>query len=179
MDDHTEIRLSYLGGFSILLVEGFIWLLAGIVSIMMSVKIGILIIIIGGMFFYPLGVLVQIILKRPKIKKENSLNSLFTQIGLIIPFCFGVVFVVTNENMNLFFPALTVIVGVHYLPFIYAYKMKIYWLLASLLVAGGSFFGFMMQENFEYCAYYTGSLLLLFAFVNRFLVIKEANNAGL
>jgi hypothetical protein len=79
----------------------------------------------------------------------------------------------TKENVNLFFPALTVIVGIHYLPFIYAYKMKTYWILAAILVVGGSWFGFMMPDNFHYCAYFTGSVLLLFAIINFYLIKKE------
>lgn len=173
MDYHAEIRHSYLGGFSILLVEGFTWILAGILWNFVSFKIGILVIIIGGTFFYPIGQLVQLILKRPKIRKENPLNLLFTQISLIIPFSFPLIFLLTKENVNLFFPALTIIIGAHYLPFIYAYKLKTYWILASLLTIGGSFFGFMMQANFDYCAYYTGSMLLLFAFINLYLIKKE------
>ena len=77
--------------------------------------------------------------------------------------------------MNLFFPALTIIIGVHYLPFVYAYKLKTYWILASLLVVGGSVCGFIMTDNIYYCAYYTGSLLLLFAIINHYLVKKEIN----
>lgn len=175
MDYHTEIRHSYLGGFSILLIEGFFWILAGILWGFVSFKIGILVIIIGGTFFYPLSQLLQIILKRPKIRKENPLNLLFTQIALIIPFSFPLIFLLTKENVNLFFPALTIIIGAHYLPFIYAYKLKTYWILSPLLVIGGSFFGFMMQDNFDYCAYYTGSMLFLFAILNRYLTKKEIN----
>jgi len=63
MNYHTEIRHSYLGGFSILLIEAFVWILAGIFWQFVSFKIGILIIIIGGTFFYPLGQLLQLILK--------------------------------------------------------------------------------------------------------------------
>jgi len=173
MNNHTEIRHSYLGGSSILIIEGFIWILAGILWNFISFKIGILIIIIGGTFFYPLGQLVQLMLKRPKIRKENPLNSLFTQISLIIPFSFPLIFLLTKENVNLFFPALTIIVGVHYLPFVYAYKLNTYWILASLLVIGGSSFGFILQSNFFYCAYYTGSILFLFAILNLYLTKKE------
>ncbi len=175
MDYHTEIRHSYLGGFSILLVEGFIWLLAGFFWNFVSFKIGILIIIIGGTFFYPLGQLLQLILKRPEIRKENPLKLLFTQIGLIIPFSFPLIFLLTKENVDLFFPALTIIIGAHFLPFVYAYKLNTYWVLASLLVIGGSFFGFMMQDDFFYCAYYTGSMLFLFAILNLYLTRKEIN----
>jgi hypothetical protein len=178
MDYHKEVRQSYLGGFSILLIEGFFWILAGFLWDFASFKIGILLIIISGTFFYPLSQLFQIILKRPKIKKENPLNLLFTQIGLIIPFSFPVIFLLTKENVNLFFPALTIIIGAHYLPFIYAYKMKIYWILASLLVVGGSLFGFIMPDNIYYCAYYTGSILFLFAFINQHLTKKEINNTA-
>ena len=179
MDYHTEIRHSYLGGFSILLVEGFTWILAGIFWNFISFKIGILVIIISGTFFYPMSQLLQIILKRPKIRKENPLNLLFTQIGLIIPFSFPLIFLLTKENVNLFFPALTIIIGAHYLPFIYAYKLKTYWILAPLLVVGGSLFGFIVTDNIYYCAYYTGSILLLFAIINRYLIKKEINKTAL
>lgn len=179
MDYHKEIRRSYLGGFSILLVEGFIWVLAGILGNFISTNIGILVIIIGGTFFYPLGQLVQIILKRPKIRKENTLKALFTQIGLIIPFSFPVIFMITKENVNLFFPALTVIVGAHFLPFVYTYKLKTYWILSSLLIIGGSYFGFIIPDNFGYCAYYTGSIILLFAIINRYLTKREIERNAL
>ncbi len=176
MNYHTEIRHSYLGGFSILLIEAFVWILAGIFWQFVSFKIGILIIIIGGTFFYPLGQLLQLILKQPKISKENPLNLLFTQIGLIIPFSFPLIFLLTKQNIDLFFPALSIIVGAHFLPFVYAYKLNTYWILASLLVISGSIFGFVLHDNFFYCAYYTGSLLFIFAMVNRYLVKKEINN---
>ena len=173
LDYHKEIRHSYLGGFSILLIEGIVWLLAGTLGHFFSFQFGILTIIVGGTFFYPLAQLVQILLKRPKIGSDNSLNSLFTQVALIIPFSFPLIFLATRENVNLFFPALTIIVGLHYLPFVYAYKLKTYWVLAILLIIGGSYFGFLVPDNFEFCAYYTGFILLLFAIVNRNLVIKE------
>ncbi len=51
MDYHKEIRQSYLGGFSILLIEGFFWILAGILWSFVSFKVGILVIIISGTFF--------------------------------------------------------------------------------------------------------------------------------
>ena len=81
MNYHKEIRISYLGGFSILLLEGFFWILAGILWDFVSYKIGILVIIISGTFFYPLSTLLQNILKCPKIRKENSLNLVFTLLG--------------------------------------------------------------------------------------------------
>ena len=178
MDYHKEIRHSYLGGFSILIIEGLFWILAGILGNLISLKIGILVIIIGGAFFYPLGQLVQVILKRPKIAKANTLKSLFTQISLIIPFSFPLIFLITKENVNLFFPALTIIVGLHFLPFVYAYKLRTYWILSSLLVIGGSLFGFMFLDISHFCAYYTGSLLLLFAIINNYLVKKEIINTA-
>ena len=173
MNYHKEIRISYLGGFSILLLEGFFWILAGILWDFVSYKIGILVIIISGTFFYPLSTLLQNILKCPKIRKENPLNLLFTQLGLTLPFSFPIIFLLTKENVNLFFPALTIIIGSHYLPFIYAYKLNSYWILAALLVIGGSLFGFIAFDNISYCAYYTGSLLLIFANLNHYLVKKE------
>jgi hypothetical protein len=173
MDFHKEIRNSFLGGFTILIVESIIWFLAALLGDLISFKIGILIIIFGGMFFYPLGLLMQTILKRPKVKKENKINGLFTQIGLMIPLSFPLIFMLTKENVNLFFPALTIIIGIHYLPFVYAYKMNSYWALAALLVIGGSYFGFLLPENFEFCAYYTSAVLFIFSIINLFIVKNE------
>ncbi len=175
MNYHKEIRQSYLGGFSILLLESFFWILAGFIWDFISFKSGILVIIISGILFYPFSQLLQVILKRPKISQENPLNLLFTQISLIIPFSFPLIFLIARENMNLFFPALTIIVGAHYLPFIHAYKMKSYWILASLLVVGGSLFAFIMNSNAHYCAYYTGFILLLFGIINYYLTKREIN----
>ena len=173
MDNHQEIKHSFLGGSTILLLEGFFWILAAILGSFVSPKIGILLIIVVGTFFYPLSLLFHLILKRPKVSSENPLNGLFMQIGLIIPFSFPLIFLITKENPNLFFPVLTIVVGAHYLPFVYAYKLKTYWVLSSLLVVGGSYFGFMLPEYFEYCAYYTGALLLIFAVINYHLTQKE------
>ncbi|PIE80196.1 MAG: hypothetical protein CSA15_02040 [Candidatus Delongbacteria bacterium] len=157
-------------------MEGFFWVLAGIMWDVVSFKIGILVIIISGTFFYPLSQLFQIILKRPKVRRDNPLNLLFTQIGLIIPFTFPLIFLIAKENVNLFFPVLTIIVGAHFLPFVYAYKMNIYWVLAFLLVMGGSLFGFIMPDNIHYCAYFTGVILCLFGIINYYIVKKEIDN---
>lgn len=177
MDYHKEIRHSYLGGFTILLLEGIFWILAGVVGQLGSKNIGILIIIFSGVFFYPLSQLFQLILKRPKISKENPLKALFTQISLIIPFSFPLIFMLIKENVNLFFPALSIIVGAHYLPFIFSYQMKTYWLLSALLVIGGIVFGFIIEEHFANCAYFTGSILILFSIIHRYLIKKEIRRA--
>ena len=99
MDYHKEIRHYYLGGFSILMVEGFFWIFAGIFRNLISFKIAILAIIVGGIMSYPLGQMVQQMLKRPKIAKKNTLKLLFSQLGLMIPFSFPLVFILTKENI--------------------------------------------------------------------------------
>ncbi len=125
MDNHKEIRHSFFGGFPMLPMEGFFWVLAGIMWNVVSFKIGILVIIISGTFFYPLSQLFQIILKRPKVRRDNPLNLLFTQIGLIIPFTFPLIFLIAKENVNLFFPVLTIIVGAHF--FFIGYGRQFIW----------------------------------------------------
>ena len=70
MDYHKEIRNIYLGGFSILIVEGIIWILAGILWRNVSNNSAIFLIVIGGMLFFPLGELVQRLLRRPKISEK-------------------------------------------------------------------------------------------------------------
>ena len=125
------------------------------------------------MLFFPLGELVQRLLRRPKISEKNPLQVLFTQISLVIPFTLPVVFMVILNNTNLFFPAIAIIVGAHFLPFVYAYKLFTFWILAPLLVVGGCLFGFLFVDHVAYCAYYIGILLVLFAFLNRSLILAE------
>ncbi len=65
--------------------------------------------------------------------------------------------------MNWFYPAFMVVVGVHYLPFVFLYGMWEYAVLAALLLGGGIAIGIRMPDHFTFGGWYTGSVLLLFA----------------
>ena len=173
MKEAKEIRYAYWGGSTIMILEGVVWLTAGLVSAHVSEKIGMLLLLFVGMLFYPLGVLMQRILRRPKVSPKNSLRFLVTLASLVIPFSLPLVFMASLQNTNLFFPALSIVTGAHFLPFVYFYGMKSYWILASLLVLNGSYCGFFMNQHMELSVYLTGFILVAFSLVLLILTKRE------
>jgi len=72
-----------------------------------------------------------------------------------------------------FFPAAMIIVGAHYIPFITLYGMKMFGVLAVLLVLGGAFLAVYGPLVFSLGGWLTGVTMIIFAFIGRFIVIKE------
>lgn len=53
-DDQKEMRIAFLGGFAGQLVSGIIWLIASIVSVVISNQVGMLTLFFGCMGIFPL-----------------------------------------------------------------------------------------------------------------------------
>ena len=101
-------------------------------------RLGMAILFFVSMVLFPLTQLTLRLMWRPaKLRKENSLNQLATQIAFTVPIRFILVGAATLYRENLFYPASMVVVGAHYLPFIFLYGMPQFGLLAGLLIAGG------------------------------------------
>ena len=79
----------------------------------------------------------------------------------------------TRYSVYLFYPAMMVLVGAHYIPFVFLYGMRIYAGLAALLAGGGVFFALSFRQQFSVGAWFTATVLLLFALLARILVEKE------
>ena len=76
-------------------------------------------------------------IRRPAtLSKNNALNQLAMQIAFIVPIGFILVGAATLYKENWFFPASMIIVGAHYLPFIFLYGMPQFGILAGLLIFG-------------------------------------------
>ena len=85
---------------------------------------------------------------------------------------------VTGYRLEWFFPAAMVIVGAHYLPFVFLYGMRHYAVLAAILACGGVGLALWGPESFSLGAWITGLVLLTFAFRLRASVATEsATNA--
>lgn len=52
-DDQKEMRIAFLGGFAGQLVSGIIWLIASIVSVVISNQVGMLTLFFGCMGIFP------------------------------------------------------------------------------------------------------------------------------
>ncbi|GBE29719.1 hypothetical protein BMS3Bbin04_00741 [bacterium BMS3Bbin04] len=127
------------------------------------------------MFIHPIAMLFSKLLTLPSPDKSNRLPVLNTWIALTIPLGLPLIFMATSSgNQDLFFPAFTVLVGAHWLPFAYIYSMKSFLVLAGILVLGGTLFGFAFTQSYAASGFFTGGILLLFAAIHLFIVRRES-----
>ena len=89
------------------------------------------------------------------------------QVAFTVPFNLLVVAGATLYRLNWFYPACMIVVGSHYLPFVFLYGMWQFWILGGLLVAGGLVIGLYLPALFILGGWVTGAILLVFAFVGR------------
>ncbi len=173
-NQHTEYRRCHLGGAIYLAIEGCLWLLAAIFGTLGQVPAAMITLLMGGMLIHPMALGLSRIFKLSSPQESNRLPILNTWIALTIPLGLPLVFMaISSGHQNLFFPAFTVLVGAHWLPFAYIYSMKSFLALAGILVSGGILFGFIVINSFMACAFFTGGIHLLFALLHYFLVRLE------
>jgi len=173
-DSQKEIRSAFLGGFAGQLISGLLWLIASAISVFAAPRYGMLFLFFGCMFIFPLTQLALSIMGRPaKVEKENGLWSLGTQVALTVPINFLLVGAAILYKEMWFFPAAMVIVGAHYLPFITLYGMKMFGILAVMLIISGAGLALYGPLIFSLGGWFTGVVLIVFAFIGRAIVLKE------
>jgi hypothetical protein len=164
-DAQREVRTVYVGSFSGLIVTGIIWLISATMGTWLSTGLAIWALILGGTFIFPLSQLLLKGMGKPaSLSKENPFSSLAIQIAFVIPLCYPVIAAATIHNTNWFFPAFLVVVGAHYLPFIFLYGMWQFGILTTLLVGLGTVLGMYFPETFALGGWIGGALFLLAAF---------------
>lgn len=171
-----EMRSAFLGGFAGQLVSGLIWLAAAALGTWLSPMAGMAALFFGSMGIFPLTQLAVRLLGRPgKVSPENGLWPLGSQVAFTVPLNFLLVGAATLYRENWFFPAAMVVIGSHYLPFITLYGMKLFGVLAALLVVAGAGLALYGPPIFSLGGWLTGLVLIGFAFAGRNFVLKEEN----
>ncbi len=179
-DCQFEMRSAFLGGFGGQLVSGIIWLVAAAISLLVNPTIGMAALFFGSMFIFPLTQMFVRLIGRPgKVSKENGLWHLGSQTAFTVPINFLLVGAATLYKTEWFFPAAMIVVGSHYLPFITLYGMKMFGVLAAILVIAGAGLGLYGPQIFSLGGWFTGAALIIFAFWGRAIVLKEENNISL
>lgn len=169
-----EMRSAFLGGFAGQFVSGLIWLIASASSVVLTKYYGMAFLFFGSMGIFPLTQLILRLIGRPaKVSPENGMWALGSQIAFTVPINFLLVGAATLYKEQWFFPAAMIVVGAHYLPFITLYGMKMFGVLAALLVFGGASLGLYGPPIFSLGGWLTGSILIVFAFLGRQIVLKE------
>jgi len=178
-DAQRNVRTVFVGGFWGQLVSSVLWLLSAALGYWVSPRAGILEIVFGGFFIFPLTVMLLRLAGGPASPtKGNPLSSLGMQIAFTLPLGMLLLIPVCQLRLTLFFPALMVLLGAHYLPFIFLYGMRMFAALAAILVASGVIIAHYFPKSFTLGGWIGGLTLFVFAWLGRTTVRQEARNAA-
>ncbi len=178
MDFHTELRRTYVGAAPHTLCVGLLWIISGIIANYTTKEFTIIFFFFACGVNFPLGELLRKFLKvHDVLSKENDLPKMFTYLSFTIPLSIPIVYMACKFNINWFFPAFAVLIGAHYLPFIWAYRMPTFGILAALLISIGVLCVLKFSNSFPMAAYMTGSSMILFAIIHFLLLRKEVRSA--
>jgi hypothetical protein len=174
VDAKRENRFRFSGGFYGQAVSGLIWLVSASFASWGSPQTAISVLVVGGFFIFPITeLLVRTVGTRSKLDSRNLLPQLGMQVAFVLPFSMPLLLPVSLYRLNWFYPALMILLGAHYLPFVFLYGMRMFAVLAAFLLGGGVIIAMYMSSSFSIGAWYTGTILLIFAAVGKSLVDKE------
>ena len=174
VDAQREVRFRWSGGFYGQAVSGVIWLVSASFASWGSPRTAIAVLVIGGFFIFAITeLLVRTVGSRLKLDSRNLLPQLGMQVAFVLPFSMPLLLPVSRYDLNWFYPALMILLGAHYLPFVFLYGMRMFAALAASLLGGGIIIAMHLSSSFSIGAWYTGSILLIFAAVGNVLVYNE------
>lgn len=128
----------------------------------------------GCMFIFPLTqLMLKIMGRKAKVEEKNGLWQLGSQVAFIVPINFLLVIAISFYRPMWFYPAAMIIVGSHYLPFMTLYGMRMFGILAAVLILFGTYFAVYGPQLFSLGGWFTGVVLIGFAFLGKYKVLKE------
>ncbi|MBZ5555279.1 MAG: hypothetical protein LAO21_21410 [Acidobacteriia bacterium] len=174
-DAQRENRTRFVGGFYGQLVSGVLWLVSASLATWSTPRAAITMLVVGGFFIFPATeLLIRAGGGRSPLSPQNTLWHLGMQVAFVLPFSMPLLLPVGLYRLNWFYPALMVLLGAHYIPFVFLYGMRMFAVLAGLVVGGGLLIAMYGSSSFSLGAWYTGAILVLFAVVGRWTVRREA-----
>jgi hypothetical protein len=173
-DAQREVRTVYIGGFWGQLVSSAIWLASAALATWISPRAGIIELVACGFFIFAITQLLLRLSGRPaSLTRENPLGMLAMQIAFTLPVTMLLLVPVTVFHLNLFYPALMILVGAHYLPFTFLYGMRIFIPLSAILAGGGIVIALWFPDSFSLGGWIGGLTLFIFAWIGRYSVQND------
>jgi hypothetical protein len=159
-----EVRNIFSGGSIGQAVSGILWLVSSALATWISPQAGIVALVVGGIFIFPLTQLtLKALGRRASLSRDNPFNALAMQVAFIVPLCLPLILALAGNDPSWFYPAFMIVVGAHYLPFITLYGMPHYAALAGVLIGGGVGLRYLLPDQFTAGGWLTGVVLILFA----------------
>ncbi|NIU73991.1 MAG: hypothetical protein GWN71_10495, partial [Gammaproteobacteria bacterium] len=167
-DAQREVRTVFVGGAVGQGVSAVVWLVSAVAGSQVSTAGGILVLVVGGAFIFPLTVAVLRLAGRPAaLDPANPLSSLARQVAFVVPLLLPLAGAAAIHRIEWFYPAMMLIVGAHYLPFVFLYGMPAFYALGGGLLAMGMLLGLevgpLAGAPWTTGGWVTGAALLAFA----------------
>jgi hypothetical protein len=164
-DAQREGRTVYLGGFVGQLVSSIIWLVSSTVATLVQPSTGFWTLAIGGAAIFPLTqALLRISGRRASLSADNPLRYLAMQIAFTVPLVLPIAGAIALYRPGWFYPACLLIVGAHYLPFVFLYGMRTFAVLAASLIGAGWAIGMLAPDQIVLGGWAGSAILFVFAF---------------
>jgi hypothetical protein len=164
-DAQREVRTTYLGGFVGQLVSAAIWFASAAIATFVDPKTGFWTLAIGGAAIFPLTqAILRLAGRRASLTRQNPLGGLAMQIAFTVPFVLPVAGAAAFYRLGWFYPACMLIVGAHYLPFVFLYGMRTFAVLAAALLGAGLVIGWKAPDEVVLGGWVGGLILFAFAF---------------
>jgi hypothetical protein len=161
-----EVQATFLRGSVGQAVSGSIWLISSVLATWVGVRPAILVLVLGGVLIFPLTQATLRLMGRPGgLPRGHQMNQLAMEVAFIVPLSLPVIGAASLHNINWFYPAFMVILGVHYMPFIFLYGMWEFGVLSATLLGGGVAIAFLLPNVLSAGGWFTAVVLLLFALV--------------
>ncbi len=169
-----DMRTAFLGGFMGQAVSALLWLASGVLATWGTPRQAIVVLVLGGFLIFPLTQLgLRLTGYRGRAAPGNPLNMLGFQVAMVLPLSLPVVGAVAVHHLEWFYPAFMVVLGAHYLPFVFLYGMPLFYGLGGALVTLGVLLALHGPESFALGAWVTAALLACAAVVGRLQARRE------
>ena len=174
-----EMRTRFVGGFYGQIVSGVLWVASAGLATWSSPRAAIATLVVGGFFIFPVTeLLIRLAGAKGPLSAANSLRDLGMQVAFVLPLSMPLLLPVGLYRLNWFYPAMMVLLGAHYLPFMFLYGMRMFAALAALVVGGGLAVAMYWSDSFSFGAWYTGAILLVFAGIGGGIVRHEVRHGA-
>lgn len=145
-DAQLSMRSNYINGGPGVAISGLIWLVAAIVTKLVDFNSGMIAFFIGGMLVHPVSVMISNQLKQETVVPDKGLMRLSL---LTLPLLFGglyLAYVLSAQNQALFYPVMSMVIGLRYIAFQRIYGLNIFMMLGVALTIVGALFLFRPLE---------------------------------
>ncbi len=174
-----DVRETFLGGFAGQLVSAVLWGGSAAACTWWSLRLGGIILILGGCLIFPLTqTLLRLMGHSFALPKGHPMNALAMQVAFTLPLSLPVVLGIAALRPAWFYPAFMIVLGAHYLPFVFLYGMWQFAGLCAVLVGSGLALGMYLPHPVSLGAWLTAIVLLIFAFTGRSTALRQASRGA-